>query len=226
MKRKAYLLIEALMAVMIAGIVAAVFTTMNYYTHIQSNILKQQNTKTILDVVRSRLLDSADDPDTDSYFELLKEDSNNTLPVNIGLGTDAWAKRIYYYTIDLGVSDGNNAPFADTTTSISPNANIAGRLVSSGEDLTLNTSATDATAQGDDLMLEIGIGELNHFKLYSGSEINGETRAYNSVIISDTAPENPIHGTLWFDTSDTSGFPASDGTLKMYDSNNDTWIEG
>lgn len=219
MKRKAYLLVEALIAVMIAGIVAAVFTTMNYYTHIQSNILKHQNTKTILDIVRSRLLNSAQDPDTDSYFELLKEDTNNTLPVSIGLGTDAWAKRIHYYTIDLGVSDGTNAPYADTTTSISPNDNIAGRLVSSGEDMQLNTGATDATAQGDDLMLEIGVGELNHFKLYGGSEINGESRAYNSAIMAIDAPSNPIHGTLWYDTDSVTK------ELKIWNENSSVWIQ-
>ena len=215
--RKAYLLVEALMAVMIAGIVATVFTTMNYYTHIQSNILKQQNTKTILEVVRSRLLSSAKDPDTDSYFELLKED-NNTLPINVGLGTDAWAKRIYYSTIDLGLSDGTNAPYADTTDSISPNDNIAGRLISSGEDMVLNTTATDSVAQGDDLMLEIGVGELNHFKLYGSSEITTETRGYNSAIMAIDAPQNPIHGTLWYDTD------AVIEKLKIWDDNSSSWV--
>ena len=62
--RRAYLLAEAMIAVIIAGIVAAVFTTMNYYTHLQANVLKQQNTKTILEVVRSRLVNLASDPDS------------------------------------------------------------------------------------------------------------------------------------------------------------------
>ena len=38
--KKAYLLAEAMIAVIIAGVIAAVFTTMNYYSHAQSNILK------------------------------------------------------------------------------------------------------------------------------------------------------------------------------------------
>ena len=214
--RNGYLLVEALLGILIAGIVAAVFTTMNYYAHIQSNILKQQNTKTILEVVRSRLVNLAENPDNDAFFELLKEEADNTLPVSVGLGTDAWAKRIYYYTIDLGVSDGTNAPYADTTTSISPNGNIAGRLVSSGEDMILDTGATDSTAQNDDLMLEIGVGELNHFKLYGGSEITTETRAYNSAIVSATEPLTPIDGTLWYDTAVSK--------LKIYDSATSSWI--
>ncbi len=214
--RKGYLLVEALLGILIAGIVAAIFTTMNYYTHIQSNILKQQNSKTILEVLRSRLINSAEDPDSDSYFELLKEEADSTLPVSVGLGTDAWAKRIYYYTIDLGDSDGTNAPYADTTTSISPNDNIAGRLISSGEDMILDTTATDSVAQNDDLMLEVGVGELNHFKLYGGSEIATETRAYNSAIVSDAEPSNPIDGTLWYDTNESK--------LKIYDADSTSWI--
>ncbi len=214
--RRGYMLAEMMISIVIAGIVAAVFTTMNYYTHIQSNILKQQNSKTILEVIRSRLINSAEDPDSDSYFELLKEEADNTLPVSIGIGTDAWAKRVHYYTIDMGDSDGTNAPYADTTTSISPNDNIAGRLVSSGEDMVLDTTATDSVAQNDDLMLEIGIGELNHFKLYGGSEITTETRAYNSAIVSSVEPLNPIDGTLWYDTDDNQ--------LKMYDTATSSWI--
>ena len=214
--RNGYLLVEALLGVLIAGIIAVVFTTMNYYTHIQSNILKQQNTKTILEVVRSRLVNSAEDPDSDGYFELLKEEADSTLPVSVGLGTDAWAKRVHYYTIDLGESDGANAPYADTATSISPNDNIAGRLVSSGEDMILDTISTDSTAQNDDLMLEIGVGELNHFKLYGGSEITTETRGYNSAIVSATEPVAPIDGTLWYDTGISK--------LKIYDTATSDWI--
>ena len=217
MIRKAYMLIEAMIAIVIAGIIAAVFTTMNYYTHIQANVLKNQNTKAILEVARSRLINLAKDPDSDSFFELLKEETDNTLPVSIGLGTDAWGKRVFYSTIDLGDSEGTNAPYADTTTSISPNDNIAGRLVSSGENMILDTTSTDSVAQNDDLMLEIGVGELNHFKLYGGSEITTETRAYNSAIVSATEPATPIEGTLWYDTVA--------GILKIYDSANTTWIE-
>ncbi|MCF6309145.1 MAG: hypothetical protein L3J19_01515 [Sulfurimonas sp.] len=212
--RQGYLLVEAMMAIIIAGIVATVFTTMNYYTHIQSNLLKQQNTKTILEIVRSRLLNLAQDPDADSYFELIKEDANNTLPISVGLGTDAWGKRIHYYTIDLG--DTNvDATYADTNSSISPNDNILGRLVSSGQDMVLDTNATNSFAQNDDLMLEIGIGEVNHFKLYSSSEITTETRAYNSAIVSGVEPSTPINGALWYDTTNSK--------LKMYSQTDSNW---
>jgi len=213
--RKAYLLAEAMIAVIIAGIVAAVFTTMNYYTHLQSNVLKQQNTKTILEVVRSRLINLAQNPDDDAYFELLKEDANNTLPLNIGLGVDAWGAKIFYATVDLGDSDGTNTPYADTNTSISPNENIAARLVSTGEDRILQTTATDTTAQGDDVILEIGVGELNHYKLYGSSEISTQTRGYNSAIVSDTEPLSPINGTLWYDTINSS--------LKIYSQTDTNW---
>ncbi|MDF1881475.1 hypothetical protein JHD50_09205 [Sulfurimonas sp. MAG313] len=201
--RKAFLLIEAMIAVIIAGVVALVFTSMNYYTQLQSDILKQQNTKTIIEVVRSRLLNSAEDPDSDSFFELLKEDENNSLPVSIGIGSDAWGKRLFYASIDLGTSDGTNAPYADDNTSISPNDNISGRLISYGEDGNLETGPTDSTSQGDDIMLEIGVGELNHYKLYGSSEITTETRGYNSAIVSDIEPANPINGALWYDINNT-----------------------
>ena len=214
--RRGYMLAEVMLAIIMAGALVGVFTTMNFYANVQSNILKQQNTKIILEVIRSRLISLSTDPDSDSYFELLKEDENGTLPVNIGLGIDAWAKRIHYSTIDLGSSDGTNAPYADTTDSISPTANIAGRLVSSGEDMVLDTSATDSKAQGDDLMLEVGVGELNHFKLYGGSEITTQTRAYNSAIVSSSEPLTPIGGTLWYDTGESK--------LKLYDENSTSWI--
>jgi len=213
--KKAFLLLEAMIAIILAGIVAAVFTSMNYYTSLQSDILKQQNTKTILEVIRSRLLNSATDPDSDAYFELLKAEADNTLPTNIGLGTDAWGKRIFFSSIDLGDSAGTNAPYADSNTSISPNANVSGRLISYGENMTLETSSTDSTSQGDDIMLEIGVGELNHYKLYGSSEIITETRGYNSAIVSDTEPTSPIHGTLWYDINNS--------TLNIYNQTDANW---
>lgn len=215
--KNGYLLVEAMIAIIIAGVVATIFTTMSYYTTIQANLLKHQNTKTILEVIRSRLINNAKDIDDDSYFELPKEDANNTLPVNIGLGIDAWAKRIYYYTYDFGIENDIDDNYADTNDTISPNSNIAGRLVSSGQDMVLDTNSSHDKAQNDDLMLEIGIGELNHFKLYGSSEITTQTRGYNSAIVSDTEPTTPINGTLWYDTNNAK--------LKMYDESNDNWIE-
>ncbi len=213
--KKAYLLAEVMISIVLAGTLAAVFTTMNYYTNIQSNILKHQNTKTILEVVRSRLLNTASDPDNDSFFELLKEETDSTIPIDIDLGTDAWGKKIYYYTVDLGISNEVNATYADTNASISPNANIAGRLVSAGEDRILDTNSTHSKAQDDDLMLEIGTGELNHYKLYGSSEISTETRGYNSAIVSDIEPLTPINGTLWYDTNNSK--------LKIYNQTDTNW---
>lgn len=212
--RSGYFLIEALIAVIIAGIVASVFTMMNYYTNIQSSMLKQQNTKTMLEIARSRLINLATDPDSDSYFELPKEDTNNTLPVSIGVGTDAWGKTIFYSTIDFGI-DNNDSNYADTNTSISPNSNIAGRLISYGEDMILSTDENNSVAQGDDIMLEIGLGELNHFKLYGSSEITTETRGYNSAIVSATEPITPINGSLWYDTINSK--------LKIYSQTDANW---
>lgn len=219
---RGYLLAEAMIAVIIAGVIAGVFTTMNYYTHLQSNTLKHQNTKIILDVVRSRLLHLAKDVDNDSFFELLKEDSNSTLPLDVGIGVDAWGQRIFYATVDLGDSNDVNTSYANTSTSISPNANIVGRLVSAGQDMLLQTSPSDSIAQGDDLMLETGIGELNHFKLYGSSEIATQTRGYNSAIISDVAPDSPINGTLWYDTSVVDPLARK---LKIYEAETSSWRE-
>lgn len=213
--KKGYLLAEIMIAIIIAGTVATVFTTMSYYTNIQANLLKLQNSKMILEVLRSRLLHSAQDPDSDSYFELLKEESNNSIPLNTGLGTDAWGKRIFYSTIDFGDHNDANATYADTNTTISPNPNIAGRLVSAGENRIIETASTHASAQNDDLLLEIGTGELNHFKLYGSSEITTQTRGYNSAIVSDTQPTSPINGTLWYDKTNS--------LLKMYNQSDANW---
>lgn len=220
--KKGFMLVEVMIAVIMAGVIAAVLATMGYYTMIQGNTLKQQNTKTILDVIRSRLVSSATDPDSDSYFELLKE-VNSTIPVVIGLGKDAWGRNITYTTYDFGTHNGVNPLYADTNTSISPNSNVLGRLVSSGEDGILDTNATSATAQGDDLMIEIGIGETNHLKLYGGSEITTQTRGYNSAVVALSTdnlatifPTTPLNGTLLFfrDTNIT----------KVYDANTSTWV--
>ncbi|MEA1916591.1 MAG: hypothetical protein U9N42_03565 [Campylobacterota bacterium] len=212
--RSGYLLLEALIAVIIVGVVATVFTTMNFYTHLQSNMLKSQNTKTILEVARSRLLLTAQNPDSDSYFELLKELADSTLPVSIGVGTDAWGRRINYSTIDLGVHN-TDSTYADTSESISPNLNVLGRLVSLGENGVLETTKDDNESQGDDLMSEIGIGEMNHFKLYEGSEVSTQTRGYNSAIVSSSEPNSSIDGTLWYDSANEK--------LKIYSLNDDNW---
>jgi type II secretory pathway pseudopilin PulG len=215
--RSGYLLAEAMIAVIIAGVIAAIFTTMNYYTHLQANTLKQQNTKTILEVIRSRLLYSAKDVDSDSFFELLKEEADNTLPLLLGVGSDAWGKRIFYSTIDLGVANIIDGTYATNTISISPNANSVARVISSGQNMSLETTKDDSEAKGDDLMLEIGLGELNHFKLYGSSEITTQTRGYNSAVVSAVAPLDPINGALWFDTTVSK--------LKMYNSAIPEWTQ-
>jgi type II secretory pathway pseudopilin PulG len=78
--KKGFMLVEVMIAIIMAGVLAAVLATMGYYTLMQGNTLKQQNSKTMLEVIRSRLLNAAANPDNDSYFELLQEDTNNTVP--------------------------------------------------------------------------------------------------------------------------------------------------
>jgi len=214
--KKGFMLVEVMVAIVMAGILAAVLATMGYYTIIQGNILKQQNSKTMLEVIRSRLLNTASNPDSDSYFELLKE-VNSTVPVVIGLGKDAWGRNITYSTFDYGIHNVDPTYADNNTTSISPNSNVLGRLLSPGEDGVLQTNATHSTAQGDDIMLEIGIGETNHLKLYNGSEVSTQTRGYNSAIISATEPLSPINGTLWY--CDVNS------TLNMYNSTTMTWTK-
>ena len=85
------------------------------------------------------------------------------------------------------------------------------------EDGKFETEATHKTAQGDDVMLEIGVGETNYYKLYGGSEITTETRGYNSAHVSEIAPTTPINGMLWYDTKIGGG-------MKMYNANSSSWI--
>jgi type II secretory pathway pseudopilin PulG len=217
--RKGMMLVEVMIAIIMAGILAAVLGTMGYYTMMQGNTLKQQNSKTMLEVIRSRLLNLAANPDNDSYFELLKEDANNTVPVVVGLGKDAWGRNIFYSTYDFGDANGNST-YAQNITSISPNSNVLGRLISKGEDGILQTDASHEIAEGDDILLEIGIGETNHLKLYNGSEVTTETRGYNSAIValsSDPLPTSPINGTILF-LRDTN-------VTKIYDINTSSWIQ-
>lgn len=209
------MLLEALIAIAIAGAVAVIFTTMGYYVYIQSNMLKEQNTKMILDVVRSRLLDLAKDVDNDSYFELLKPQNGDEVPLKIGIVNGAWGNKIYYKAVDLGEINDQNSSYIDTNESISPNPNVVARLISGGANMKIDTNVTDATAKDDDIMLEIALGELNHYKLYGGSEISNETRGYNSAIVSQNPPTTPLEGTLWFDSNTSK--------LKIY--TNSAWIE-
>lgn len=215
--RKGMMLVEVMISIIMAGILAAVLATMGYYTIIQGNTLKQQNSKTMLEVIRSRLLNQASNPDNDAYFELPKEAADNTVPVSVGLGKDAWGRNVFYSTFDFGIHN-TNATYADNnSTSISPNTNILGRLISKGEDGILQTQSTDATAKGDDILLEIGIGETNHLKLYNGSEVATQTRGYNSAIISSSPPASPLNGTLWY--CDTNA------TLNMYNASTSEWTQ-
>ena len=218
--KKGFMLVEVMIAIVMAGAIAAVLATMGYYTMMQGNTLKYQNTKTILEVIRSRLVGLASNPDNDAYFELLKEDSNNTIPVSVGLGKDAWGRNVFYSTYDFGVLNAVDANYTSNQIAISPNSNVMGRLISSGEDGILQTNSTHTTAQADDLMIEIGIGETNHLKLYGGSEITTQTRGYNSAIVSlstDPLPSSPINGALLFyrDTNATY----------VYDSNTSIWVK-
>lgn len=217
--KKGFMLLEVMIAVIMAGVIAAVLATMGYYTMIQGNTLKMQNTKTILEVIRSRLVNLAANPDSDAYFELLKEDGNNTVPVAAGLGKDAWGRNIFYSAYDFGTQNAVDLNYTSNQIAISPSLNVMGRLISLGEDGILQTNATHASPQGDDLMIEIGIGETNHLKLYGGSEITTQTRGYNSAIVALSTDANitsPLNGTILFhrDTNVTY----------VYDSNSSMWI--
>ncbi|MDP3300776.1 MAG: hypothetical protein Q8S36_02285 [Sulfuricurvum sp.] len=216
--KKGFMLVEVMISIVMAGVIAAVLATMGYYTMMQGNTLKQQNTKTILEVIRSRLVNSAANPDSDAYFELLKE-VNSTIPVVIGLGKDAWGRNIRYSTFDFGRHNPNPLYADNNTTSITPNSNVLGRLISSGEDGVLNTLPADSVAKGDDLMIEIGIGETNHLKLYGGSEITTQTRGYNSAIVSrssDAFPLSPINGTIVYHRDTNLTY--------VYDLNTTSWV--
>lgn len=206
--KKGFLLFEALIAIMIAGIVLMVYTSISYYASIQSNMIKSQSTKQILDVIRSRLLLLAKDSDSDGYFELPKADENNTVPIQVALTTDSWGRVVYYFPYDYG-SPNTDANYTTNTTQISPNQNILARLVSGGSDGVVDTTAQDTTAINDDIIVEIGIGETNHYKLYGGSEISTQTRSYNSAIISPAQPQSPTNGLLWYDSTNA--------ILKVYD---------
>lgn len=217
------MLVEVMIAIVMAGVLAAVLATMGYYTMMQGNTLKHQNTKTILEVIRSRLVGLASNPDNDAYFELLKEDANSTIPTQVGLGKDAWGHNIFYSTYDFGTVNTFDANYTSNQVSISPNSNVLGRLISLGEDGILQTLSTHSATQGDDLMIEIGIGETNHLKLYGGSEITTQTRGYNSAVVALSTdllttifPTTPLNGTLLFfrDTNIT----------QVYDANTSTWV--
>lgn len=223
--KKGFMLVEVMIAIVMAGIIAAVLATMGYYTMMQGNTLKYQNTKTILEVIRSRLVGLAANPDNDAYFELLKEDVNSTVPIQAGLGKDAWGRNIFYSTYDFGTLNVVDLNYTNNQVAIAPagNVNIMGRLISYGEDGILQTNATHSTAQGDDLMIEIGIGETNHLKLYGGSELTTQTRGYNSAVVALSTdllttifPTTPLNGTLLFfrDTNIT----------QVYDANTSTWV--
>lgn len=221
--RKGFMLVEVMIAIVMAGVLAAVLATMGYYTMMQGNTLKHQNTKTILEVIRSRLVGLASNPDNDAYFELLKEDANSTIPTQVGLGKDAWGHNIFYSTYDFGTVNTFDANYTSNQVSISPNSNVLGRLISLGEDGILQTLSTHSATQGDDLMIEIGIGETNHLKLYGGSEITTQTRGYNSAVVALSTdllttifPTTPLNGTLLFfrDTNIT----------QVYDANTSTWV--
>jgi len=219
-EKKGFMLVEVMIAIVMAGVLAAVLATMGYYTLMQGNTLKYQNTKTILEVIRSRLVNSAANPDNDSYFELLKEETNSTVPVRIGLGKDAWGHNIVYTTYDFGTLNGVDTNYTSNQVSITTNSNVLGRLVSLGEDGILQTLSTHSTAQGDDLMIEIGIGETNHLKLYGGSEITTQTRGYNSAIVAmstDAFPTSPINGAIVFHRDTNLTY--------VYDINTTTWVQ-
>ena len=179
-------------AIVIAALLAGAFVSMSYYMQQSSDRLKYENSKIILEVVRSRLLHLATPANNHSCFDLPAHETDNTLPLNVGISTDAWGQELYYEALQ------------DCTTAqtIGPNDNVVARIISKGSSGTMHTDDTDTKASGDDLMIEIGIGELNHFKLYGGSEIAEETRNYHSAIFSNQAPNNPTTGTLWYNTDD------------------------
>ena len=100
-------------------------------------------------------------PDSDAYFELRKPDPGNAIPLAVlgSVPNDEFGTPFRYYAWDLGAPNAADAnysqtvlPFADPN----PDPNkIIGRILSAGKDKTFQTGATDATALGDDIVLEI-----------------------------------------------------------------------
>jgi type II secretory pathway pseudopilin PulG len=215
--KKAYVLMDVMIAVFIVGIITAAFTTINMYSFMQIDIMKRENTKQILEIVRSRLIEKAQDIDSDGYFELPKEDSSNSIPSNIIATTDAWGVSLFYSTYDFGDDNTINTNYANSKTQITPNNNILARVISAGENGKIETTSTDQDVINDDIMIEIAIGETNHFKLYNGSSIEEQTRNYNSVVVSTSEPTNPNNGLIWLDSNENK--------LKVFIQSTNSWKE-
>jgi len=94
--KKAYILAELAVGMIIAALLAGAFTAMGYYINITSNTLKHENSKIILDVIRSRLLHLAKDVDDDGYFELLMHEDGMGIPLEAGISIDAWGELKLY----------------------------------------------------------------------------------------------------------------------------------
>lgn len=128
-----------------------------------SSLSKSVSTKNVLQQIKNVIIENARDVDSDTYYEVWKEQSGNGLPVGYtGTAIDAWGSALKYCTWDLGSANTVDPAYSDNFVP-PPQPGLVARIISAGRDRIMQTSCTDAVAQGDDIIAEIYHNEINSF---------------------------------------------------------------
>lgn len=128
-----------------------------------SSLSKSVSTKNVLQQIKNVIIENARDVDSDTYYEVWKEQSGNGLPVGYtGTAIDAWGSALKYCTWDLGSANTVDTAYSDNFVT-PPQPGLVARIISAGRDRIMQTSCTDTVAQGDDFIAEVYHNEINSF---------------------------------------------------------------
>lgn len=159
-----FTLIEALFTL---GLVSVLLLALTQFADFASNFQRINNaigTQEKMRVVRSAIMQAAQDVDGDGYYEILVPDAGTKIPASLNLGgytTDEWGTTLLYCPYDIGNTNSVNTAFVSNSPAYASD-HALGTIVSAGKDKSFQTTCADVSAQGDDLAAYISESDTRY----------------------------------------------------------------
>lgn len=187
-QEKGYVLLGLVLATFLLPALVLITTSMIQSAGSATRYQKSTVTKQRMLVIKAWLVQQAKDPDSDGIYELPAEGAGNTLPTGMPISTsDEWGKPFVYCTWDLGSANTNTGYSTNHTTP--PEANLIGRIISLGPNMTAETVCATATAAGgDDQMVDIFTSDT----AYENAGFGGWLQDSVAGLIRELNPTNKV----------------------------------
>lgn len=158
-----FTLFEIIIALILMSIFAVFFAHISDFSWNFSKSLKIVAIKERLGLIRSAIIQAAQDIDSDQFYEIYTSDSENSIPTVLNLDTmskDDFGNRILYCA---GPAHALNPIYA-TNSGIFEPSGVKAMIASAGKNEILESDCDSLSAQGDDIALTISESDIRYAK--------------------------------------------------------------